>query len=714
MVVCQRCGRRPAVIQSQQIGPDGRPIFVNLCEICFQEVKEEATRTSYLDKYGRDLTALAREDRLDPVIGRKEEIDRVIHVLSRRTKNNPVLIGDPGVGKTAIVEGLAQRITQAVVPETLVGKRVVSLDLALMLAGASHRGEFEQRLKKTIEEVVNAKGQIILFIDELHTIIGAGAAEGAIDAANMLKPALARGELQAIGATTLDEYRQHVERDAALERRFQPILINEPTINDTMEILKGLRPKYEKHHQVKIDDEALVAAVELSDRYIADRFLPDKAIDLMDEASAKVRLSVVKEPENLKQVEDEIAQLKAAQVRSLPSLEKNLLQKKIDNLEQVKAELTDLWLRTKMEEIPVVKKANIAEILASITGIPLSDLSEEEKDKLLNLEVRLHNRIVNQEEAVKAVSGAIRRSRSGLKDPKRPIGSFLFLGPTGVGKTELTKALAEVLYGREDLMVRVDMSEFMERHTVSRLIGAPPGYIGFEKGGQLTEIVRRKPFSIILLDEIEKAHPEVFNLFLQIMDDGRLTDGHGRTVDFKNTILIMTSNVGSEMIRHESIGFDAASHASKESEKEQINYDKIKSNILERLKVTFRPEFLNRVDEVVVFHPLNQKDIKQIAEKLLSQTLFLLNQKGIELEVTESAKDLLVKEGFDSEFGARPMKRLIQKEIENLISDKMISGEIKSGSKVVVDEEKGKLKILEFVEETVSSVMPGLIRHPVK
>lgn len=699
MVVCQRCGRRPAVIQSQQIGPDGRPIFVNLCEICFQEVKEEAARTSFLDKYGRDLTAMAREDRLDPVIGRKLEIDRVIHILSRRTKNNPVLIGDPGVGKTAIVEGLAQRIFQGAVPETLVGKRVVSLDVALMLAGASHRGEFEQRLKKTIEEVINAKGGIILFIDELHTIIGAGAAEGAIDAANMLKPALSRGELQAIGATTLDEYRQHVEKDAALERRFQPIVVSEPTINDTIEILKGLRPKYEKHHQVKIEDEALVAAAELSDRYVADRFLPDKAIDLVDEAGAKVRLSVVKEPENLKQVEDELVALKASQVRSLKSAEKTQLQKKIDGLEKVKAELTDLWIKTKMEDVPVVKKFNIAEILSSITGIPLTDLSEEDKDKLLNLEDRLHKRIVNQVEAVKVLSEAIRRSRSILKDPKRPIGSFLFLGPTGVGKTELTKALAEVLYGSEDLMIRVDMSEFMERHTVSRLIGSPPGYIGFEKGGQLTETVRRKPFSVILLDEIEKAHPEVFNILLQIMDDGRLTDGHGRTVDFKNTIIIMTSNVGSEILNRSLIGFTSDS---KETQKEEKDYEKIKSRVLETLKQTFRPEFINRIDEVVVFHPLNRKQIKQIAENLLFQVSSLLASKGIELEVTEAAKDLLVKEGFDSEYGARPMKRLIQKEIENLISDKMISGDIRTGSKVVVENEKGKLKILEFVEEAVS------------
>ena len=689
MVVCQRCGRRPAVIQSQQIGPDGRPIFVNLCEICFQEVREEAARTSFLDKYGRDLTSMAKEDRLDPVIGRKKEIERVIHILSRRTKNNPVLIGDPGVGKTAIVEGLAQRIVQGLVPETLNGKRVVSLDISLMLAGASHRGEFEQRLKKTIEEVINARGQIILFIDELHTVIGAGAAEGAIDAANMLKPALARGELQAIGATTLDEYRQYVEKDAALERRFQPVLVTEPTLDDTIEILKGLRSKYEKHHQVRIDDEAIVAAGELSDRYIADRFLPDKAIDLVDEASAKVRLAAVKEPENLKQVEDELKMAKAGQIRSASKPEKDRLQKRIDELEKVKSELTELWLRTKMEEIPVVRKAEIAEIVSSMTGIPLSELSEEEKEKLSKLEERLHQRLVDQEEAVSSVAQAIRRSRAGLKDPRRPIGSFLFLGPTGVGKTELTKALAEVLYGSEDLIVRVDMSEFMERHTVSRLIGAPPGYIGFERGGQLTEVVRRKPFSIVLLDEIEKAHPEVFNVLLQIMEDGRLTDGRGRTVNFKNTIIVMTSNVGSETINKETIGFNQTGT----KKKEEGIYEKLKERVLSSLKEAFRPEFLNRIDEIVVFHPLSRENIKLVTDRLIAQTSKLLAQRQLTLEVSEKARNWLVKNGYDPNFGARPMRRLIQKEIENAISTLIIDSKIKEGEKLLVEVEKDKIVI---------------------
>ncbi|MEK7611626.1 MAG: AAA family ATPase, partial [Patescibacteria group bacterium] len=460
MVICQRCGRRPAVIQSQQIGPDGRPIFVNLCEVCFREIQEKATQTSYLDKYGRDLTLAAREGKLDPVIGRKKEIERIIHILSRRTKNNPVLVGDPGVGKTAIAEGLAQRIIEGKVPETLMGKRVVSLDLALMVAGASHRGQFEQRLKNTIDEVVKSKGQIILFIDEVHTIVGAGAAEGAIDAANMLKPTLARGEIQVVGATTLDDYRQRIERDPALERRFQPVLVPESTIDETFEILKGLRPNYEKHHHVRISDDAIHAAAELSDRYISERFLPDKAIDLMDEASAKVRLAAVREPENLKQIEEELSQLK----KTLP-----VEDSRVAELERIRKEITELWTKTKMEEVPSVERADIAEVVSQMTGIPLSELSEEEKVKLMKLEERLHQRIVGQDEAVKAVSEAIRRSRVGLKDPKRPIGSFIFLGPTGVGKTELSKALAEILYGNEDLIIRLDMSEYMEKHTVSRL-----------------------------------------------------------------------------------------------------------------------------------------------------------------------------------------------------------------------------------------------------
>lgn len=689
MVICQRCGRRPAVIQSQQIGPDGRPIFVNLCDVCFREIQEKATQTSYLDKFGRDLTVAAKEGKLDPVIGRKAEIERIIHILSRRTKNNPVLVGDPGVGKTAIAEGLAQRIVEGKVPETLIGKRVVSLDLALMVAGASHRGQFEQRLKNTIDEVVKAKGQIILFIDEVHTIVGAGAAEGAIDASNMLKPTLARGEIQVIGATTLDDYRQRIERDPALERRFQPVIVPESTVEETFEILKGLRPNYEKHHHVKISDEALKAAAELSDRYIADRFLPDKAIDLMDEASAKVRLAAVKEPENLRRVEEEITALK-----KLAPVD----EAKVAELERIRKEITDLWTKTKMEELPTVGREDIAGVVSVMTGIPLSDLSEEEKIKLMNLENRLHERIVDQAEAVKAVSEAIRRSRVGLKDPKRPVGSFIFLGPTGVGKTELSKALAEILYGSEDLIVRMDMSEYMEKHTVSRLIGAPPGYIGFERGGQLTEIVRRKPFSVILLDEIEKAHPEVFNVLLQIMEDGRLTDGHGRTVDFKNTILIMTSNIGSDIIYSKSLGFEEP------GKKEESDYLELKNNLMGSLKKTFRPEFLNRVDDIVVFHALSREDVRKIADLLLKQTEKLLVAQDIKIVIKDAARGWLVGKGFDPQMGARPMRRLIQREIENRISDQIISGDFVAGDTIEISVKDDKLAFAVKTKVAVESV----------
>lgn len=655
-------------------------VYANLCEACFAEVQKEASKTSYLDKFGRDLTALAKEDKLDPVIGRKNEIERVIHILSRRTKNNPVLIGDPGVGKTAIVEGLAQKIAFGQVPETLQGKRVISLDLASILAGTSHRGQFEERMKKIIEEVVKAQGQIVLFVDELHTVVGAGAAEGAIDAANILKPALARGELQMVGATTLDEYRLRVEKDAALERRFQPIIVNEPTLEETKAILEGLKPRYEQFHQVKISEEAIESAVRLSDRYVSDRFLPDKAIDLIDEASAQVRLAQVKEPENLKQIENEIEKLRQEDAT------KN--QEKIEQLNQVRKELVDLWTKTKLEETPLVTAADIAKLVSKSTGIPVDELSLEEKEKLKNLEHRIHERIVDQEEAVKTVAEAIRRARAGLKDPKRPIGSFIFLGPTGVGKTELSKALAEVLYGSEDLMVRLDMSEYMEKHTVSRMIGAPPGYIGFEQGGQLTEIVRRKPFSIILLDEIEKAHPEVFNVLLQIMEDGRLTDAKGRTVDFKNTILIMTSNLGSELIYHQSqLGFEDGQR------EKSASYESLKTKLIENLRSAFRPEFLNRVDEVVVFKPLGIKEIRQIVDLEIRKTEKLLTDQKIQLQVTNKARDWLAKEGFSEEFGARPLRRLIQREIENTISDKIIGGEMAEFKKLKVDIEKGKLVV---------------------
>lgn len=678
MTVCQRCGVRPAVTQTQRVAPDGRMLYVNLCAQCFRELQELSGETNNLNRYGRDLTLLAREGKLDPVVGRKDEIDRVIHILSRRTKNNPVLIGDPGVGKTAIVEGLAQKIVQNLVPETLQGKRLIQLDLSLMLAGTSHRGQFEQRLKNTISEVKKSAGQIILFIDELHTVVGAGAATGAIDAANMLKPSLARGELQTIGATTLDEYRQYIERDGALERRFQPVLVKEPTIEETVEILKGLKSRYEQHHHVEITHEAIEAAAKLSDRYISDRFLPDKAVDLMDEASSEVRLSAVKEPENLRQVNQEIKEL--AGKDDLAS------KQRLAELENVHLELMNLWLKTKMEEVPRVTAEHVAGIVSKMTGIPLSELTEAEKARLINLEERIHQRIVNQSEAVKVVAEAIRRSRSGLKDPQRPIGAFIFLGPTGVGKTELTKALAEVLYGSEELMVRLDMSEYMEKHTVSRMIGSPPGYIGFEQGGQLTEIVRRKPFSVILLDEIEKAHPEILNILLQIMEDGRLTDGHGRTVDFKNTILIMTSNIGSELIfEKSSFGFEIGKKAS------VARYEDLKDDVLALLRRAFRPEFLNRVDDVVIFKSLGRAEIEKIACLELGKLSKLMAEQGIALSVSTKAQKHLAKEGFDSQFGARPLKRLIQIKIENPVSDKIISGQLEPGDEVRVDVLRGKL-----------------------
>lgn len=679
MNFCQRCGVRPAVTQTQRVTPEGQLVYVGLCGECARELQELASKTVGLDRYGRDLTKLATEGKLDPVVGRKDEIDRVIHILSRRIKNNPALIGDPGVGKTAIVEGLAQRIVGNLVPETLQGKRLIQLDLAQMLAGASYRGEFESRLKSVISEVKKAQGQIILFIDEMHMVVGAGAAGGgAIDAANMLKPSLARGELQTIGATTLDEYHRYIERDGALARRFQPIIITEPSVLETVEILKGLRGRYEQHHHVEITDEAIAAAAKLSDRYISDRFLPDKAVDLVDEAASTVRLSAVKEPENLRQVEDEIKR-----VRQQPM---DLAAKqRLGELEKIRSDLMQLWIQTKMEEVPEVKKEHVAGVVSRMTGVPLSELTELERVKLLKLEGRIHQRIVGQKEAVTSVAEAIRRSRSGLKDPKRPIGSFIFLGPTGVGKTELTKALSEVLYGSEKLMVRLDMSEYMEKHTVSRLVGAPPGYIGFESGGQLTEIVRRQPFSVILFDEVEKAHPEVLNVLLQVMEDGRLTDGQGRTVDFKNTILIMTSNIGSELIFEKSrLGFAMG-------RKEAVGYEDLKGDVLRMLKEAFRPEFLNRVDEVVIFESLSKPEIERITKLELGKLSRLTAEQGIALSVSAKVQKWLAEEGFDPQFGARPLKRLIQTQIENPLSEKILASEFGAGDEVQVDLFRGKL-----------------------
>jgi len=674
MVICQACGKKPATIQTQKY-IDGRPVFFNVCEDCFAKMQDGAQETSALDKFGRDLTQAAREGKLDPVIGREKEIERVIHILSRRTKNNPVLIGDPGVGKTAIVEGLAQRITSGKVPETLSGKRIVALDISLMLAGSGVRGEFEKRLKQAIDEVKKAEGQIIVFIDELHIIVGAGAAEGAIDAANILKPALARGELRAVGATTLDEYHRYIEKDGALERRFQPVMVNEATVGETIEVLRGLKERYEHHHQVKIGPGTLEACAQLADRYISDRFLPDKAVDLLDEACAKVRLGTVKEPENLQQVKKEMSEVVKATEKAKNKEKKEKLQKRLTKLQKVESELTELWRQTKMEETPEVPPEAVAGIVSAMTGIPLEELSQEEQERLAHLEQRLHRRVVGQEEAVRVVSEAVRRSRAGLKDPQRPIGVFLFLGPTGVGKTELTKALAEALYGDEDLMVRLDMSEYQERHTVSRLVGAPPGYVGYEEGGQLTEIVRRKPFSVILLDEIEKAHPDVFNLLLQVFEDGRLTDGHGRTVDFKNTIIIMTSNIGSDLFRG------------------GAGREKIAKGIGDRLRRTFRPEFLNRLDAVVIFDSLDPEEIRQIVDLELTGLAKRLAEQQLSLEVSAEAKDYLAQTGYDAKFGARPLRRVIQNEIENAIAEMIIDGELKSRKKIKVWLEKGKIRV---------------------
>ncbi len=686
MVICQNCRKRPAVIQTTQ-NMGGKQVYVALCDVCFNSLQENTqNNTNMIDKFSRDLTKLAEAGKLDPVIGRAKEIERVIHILSRRTKNNPVLIGEPGVGKTAIAEGLAQRIISNSVPETLRGKRVIDLDISAVLAGTVHRGAFEQRLKQIIKEIIDASGQIIVFIDELHTIVGAGAAEGAVDAANMLKPALSRGELQMIGATTLDEYKKHIEKDSALERRFQPIIVNEPSVLDTIEILKGLRKAYEDHHKVKITDDAIKAAAELSDRYISDRFLPDKAIDLIDEAGAKVRLAQVKEPSNLKNIEEEIKEVKNQISLESDYSTKQPLESKLIELEKIRLELLDLWAKTKLEEIPSVERNDIASVVAVSTGIPLEELNLEERQKLLALEDNLKTRIVGQSKAIEVLSKAIRRARAGLKNPNRPIGTFIFVGPTGVGKTELTKALAEVLYGSDDLLVRLDMSEYMEKHTVSKMIGSPPGYVGFEEGGQLTDIVRRKPFSIILLDEIEKAHPDVFNMLLQIMEDGHLTDSKGRKVNFKNTILIMTSNAGSELLKQAHIGFGSLTAS-------VTDKTELETKLKDALERAFRPEFLNRVDEIVVFNTLTPSEIKAIVGLELKKTQKLMQQQGLELHVTPSAIDYIAEHGFSEDYGARQIRRIIQKEVENIISEGVISQEFKENDQIDVNVKEGKLQI---------------------
>jgi len=651
------------------------------------------SRTPALDQIGIDLTAAARAGKLDPVIGRQKEIERVVQILSRRTKNNPALIGEPGVGKTAIVEGLAHYIVAGDVPETLEDKRLITLDMGALVAGTKYRGEFEERLKKIIEEIKTA-GNCVLFIDEFHTMVGAGAAEGAVDAANILKPSLARGELQCIGATTLDDYRKHIERDAALERRFQPVLVEEPSVDDTLEILRGIKDRYEEHHQLEITDEALKAAATLAARYIPDRFLPDKAIDLVDEAASRVRIKHRTMPITLKEArqladsvrKDKDAALATQQYDYAAELRERELQ--ID--EKIK-KLDEEWRTEKEQEKAVVSEENIAEVVSMWTGVPVVQLAEDETSHLLHMEEAIHERIIGQDEAIVAIAKAIRRARAGLKDPRRPIGNFIFLGPTGVGKTELVRALAAFMFGSEDTLIRLDMSEFMEKFAVSRLVGAPPGYVGYEEGGQLTEAVRRKTYCCILLDEIEKAHPDVFNLLLQIFDDGHLTDAKGRRVDFRNSVIVMTSNVGADLIRKGTVlGFTSRSDEAKTHEQ---SYEKMKENLLNELKKTFRPEFLNRVDGVVVFHALTKEQIRQIVDLMLATVNQQLSEKGIKLEVTDAAKDFLGEKGYDEVYGARPLRRVIQNMIEDKLSEDLLRGTFQSGDTIVVDLEGDEIVV---------------------
>ena len=684
-----------------------------------------STKTPTLDEFGSNLTQLAADGKLDPVVGRQNEIERVIQILGRRTKNNPVLIGEPGVGKTAIAEGLAQRITQGEIPDILEDKRVLTLDIGLLVAGTKYRGEFEERLKKIMEEIRSA-GNVILVIDEVHTLIGAGAAEGAIDAANILKPALARGELQCIGATTLDEYRKHIERDAALERRFQPVMVGEPSVADTIEILRGLRERYEQHHRLKISDEAVVAAATLGDRYISDRFLPDKAIDLIDEAGSRVRLLNSKLPVAAKEVDKQLRDVqkrKEAAVREQDfGKAGELRDKEVELREQIRTILqsrrdeepsnasdsgegsTEVDATpagafsegqsvydASGERTPVVTEEDIAQIVASWTGVPVQKLTESESVKLLNMEETLHQRLIGQDEAVKAVSKAIRRARVGLKNPNRPIASFIFSGPTGVGKTELTKALAAYFFGSEEAMIRLDMSEFMERHTVSKLIGSPPGYVGFNEGGQLTEAVRRRPYTVVLFDEIEKAHPDVFNLLLQLLEDGRLTDSKGRTVDFKNTLIIMTSNIGSKVIEKGGggLGFEFSG-----SSVEDTQYTRIRSLVNEELKQYFRPEFLNRLDEIIVFRQLSRDEVKLIAEIMLREVFARMQEKGITLSVSESFKERLVEEGYNPSYGARPLRRAVMRLLEDSLAEEFLSGRISDGDSALVDVDDSKQVVI--------------------
>ena len=688
-----------------------------------------STKTPTLDEFGSNLTQQAADGKLDPVVGRQNEIERVIQILGRRTKNNPVLIGEPGVGKTAIAEGLAQRINSGDIPDILEDKRVLTLDIGLLVAGTKYRGEFEERLKKIMEEIRGA-GNVILVIDEVHTLIGAGAAEGAIDAANILKPALARGELQCIGATTLDEYRKHIERDAALERRFQPVMVGEPSVDDTIEILRGLRERYEAHHRLKIADEALVAAATLGDRYISDRFLPDKAIDLIDEAGSRVRLMNSKLPPAAKEVDKQLRDVqkqkedavreqdftKAGELRDkeveLREQIRTILQTRKEDepspeagegSEAVAAPAMPAEAALDADRMPMVTEEDIAQIVASWTGVPVQKLTESESAKLLNMEETLHQRLIGQDEAVKAVSRAIRRARVGLKNPNRPIASFIFSGPTGVGKTELTKSLAAYFFGSEEAMIRLDMSEFMERHTVSKLIGSPPGYVGFNEGGQLTEAVRRRPYTVVLFDEIEKAHPDVFNLLLQLLEDGRLTDSKGRTVDFKNTLIIMTSNIGSKVIEKGGggLGFEFSG-----SDAEETNYNRIRSLVNEELKQYFRPEFLNRLDEIIVFRQLSRDEVKEIAEIMLKEVFGRMGEKGIHLSVTEAFKERLVEEGYNPSYGARPLRRAVMRLLEDSLAEEFLSGRLGDGDAAVVDVDDNKQVVIRKTTEPLA--MPAL------
>src|SRR3989339_542765 len=646
------------------------------------------SRKPALASFGKDLTLEAKEGRLDPVIDRSKEIERVIRILSRRTKNNPALLGDPGVGKTAIVEGLADKIIKGDVPDVLKGKKLISLDLGGMVAGTKYRGEFEARIKKVLDEVLSKKREIILFIDELHTLVGAGAAEGAIDAANMLKPALARGELQVIGATTVDEYRKNIEKDAALERRFQPVMVNEPDKELAIEILKGIRSKYEEHHRVRIPDASIFEAVSLSERYISDRFLPDKAIDVMDEAAAKVRLRLISRPKELKEVEAQIEDIKKSQATAIGEQKYEKAASKRDELQTLQSRLKELEDEWKIESgkiAAVVTEEDIAEVVSDWTGIPVVKLTQAETEKLLHMEDTLHKRVIGQDEAIVSISQAIRRGRAGLKAPDRPVGSFIFAGPTGVGKTEVARRLAEFMFGTIDAMIRIDMSEYMEKHTVSRLIGAPPGYVGYEEGGVLTEAVRRKPYSVVLFDEIEKGHPDVFNVLLQILDDGRVTDSKGKLIEFKNTIIIMTTNIGQRLIiERGAIGFMA-------KEDREADYEKMKDTVMDEMKKEFRPEFLNRMDEIIVFHPLSDAELKQIAKLILSDVERQVEEQEMQLAIDDEITSMIVKEGDDPKFGARPLRRAVRRLIENPLSNQLIEGKFKAGDKVAAVVKDGKI-----------------------